>query len=196
MMFEEIKNSYEDALSLMQIVCNDESVLKETVEVARAIARCFQNGNKVLIFGNGGSCTDAMHFAEELTGRYRQHRKALAAISLSDPAHLTCVANDYGFEYIFERGISAYGKAGDFAIGLSTSGNSENIIKAIDLAKDKQLITMAMLGKDGGKLKGIADHEFIIGGETSDRIQEIHMMILHIIIEGIERTLFQKLYKE
>ena len=135
-----------------------------------------------------------MHFAEEFTGRFRNDRKALPSISISDSSHITCVGNDYGFDFIFAKGVEAFGQEGDFFFGISTSGNSKNIIEAVKSAKERNLKTVALLGKDGGKLKKICDYEFIIPGETSDRIQEVHMMILHIIIEGVERILFPENY--
>ena len=147
-----------------------------------------------MICGNGGSNCDALHFAEEFTGRFRKERRPLPAIAISDSSHITCVGNDYGFDYIFSKGVEAYGKAGDMFIGISTSGNSGNVIKAVEAAKNMGIKTVALLGKDGGKLKGMCDYEFIIPGETSDRIQEIHMMILHIIIEGVERIMFPENY--
>ena len=137
-----------------------------------------------------------MHFIEEFTGRFRKERRALPAISISDPSHITCVANDYGFDYIFSKGVEAYGQEEDMFIGISTSGNSTNVIKAVEEAKNKGLTTCALLGKDGGKLKGMCDYEFIVPGKTSDRVQEIHMMILHIIIEGVERIMFPENYIE
>jgi D-sedoheptulose 7-phosphate isomerase len=160
-------------------------------EAANLLAACFASGNKVLIAGNGGSLCDAAHFAEELTGQFRAPRKALPALSLSDPGHITCVANDYGFEAIFSRGIEAFGKKGDIFIGLTTSGNSPNIVKAFEVAKALGLTTIAFLGKGGGRLKGVADIELCIDGfATSDRIQEAHMTAIHIIIEHVENRLF------
>ena len=135
-----------------------------------------------------------MHFAEEFTGRFRKDRKSLPSISLSDSSHITCVGNDYGFDFIFSKGVEAFGNEGDFFFGISTSGNSKNIIEAVKQAKLKKLKTVALLGKDGGELKGTCDYEFIVEGETSDRIQEVHMIILHIIIEGVERHLFPQNY--
>lgn len=155
------------------------------------LAEAFQSGNKVIIAGNGGSLCDAAHFAEELTGYFRQQRPALPAIALSEPGHITCVGNDIGFDKVFSRGVEAYGKPGDVFVGLSTSGNSKNIIEAFATAKKMGLKTVAFLGKDGGKLKGVADQELIIKGfSTSDRIQEAHMTAIHIIIEFLEQTLF------
>ena len=162
-------------------------------DVARCLAECFQGGNKLIIAGNGGSLCDAMHFAEELTGQFRQKRGALPAIALSEPGHLTCVSNDMGYDEVFSRGVEAYGKPGDVFIGLTTSGNSPNLIKAFERAKQMKLTTIAFLGKTGGALRGVADIELIIKGfSTSDRIQEAHMSAIHIIIEAMEKILFLK----
>ena len=160
-------------------------------KVSQVLAKCFANGNKVILAGNGGSLCDASHFAEELTGVFRQVRRALPAIVLSEVGHLTCTANDLGFDFVFSRGIEAYGQAGDIFIGLTTSGNSPNIIRAFQEAQARGLITIAFLGKGGGKLKGVADFELIIEGfTTSDRIQEAHMAAIHLIIEQVENLLF------
>lgn len=162
--------------------------------ISEAIAQCFEQGGKVLICGNGGSNCDALHFAEEFTGRFRKDRKALPVIPISESSHITCVGNDYGFEEIFARGIEAYGQKGDILIGISTSGNSSNVIKAVEKAKELELTVISLLGKDGGKLKGVGDYELIVEGETTDRIQEVHMTALHIIIESVERILFPENY--
>lgn len=160
--------------------------------VAEALANCFRNGKKVLIAGNGGSLCDAMHFAEELTGFFRGPRRALPAIALSEPGHITCVGNDLGFDWIFARGIEALGQSGDIFVGLTTSGNSPNIVKAFEMAQSLGLTTVSFLGKSGGKLKGVADFELIIDGfATSDRIQESHMTAIHLIIERVESLLFE-----
>ena len=135
-----------------------------------------------------------MHFAEEFTGRFRKDRKALPSLSISDSSHITWEGNEYGIDFIFAKGVEAFGQKGDVFFGISTSGNSQNIIEAFKIAKEKGMKTVALLGKDGGKLKGVCDYEFIISGETSDRIQEVHMIILHIIIEGVERILFPENY--
>jgi D-sedoheptulose 7-phosphate isomerase len=160
-------------------------------EAARLLSDTFSNGGKVIIAGNGGSLCDAAHFAEELTGFFRGFRPALPAIALSEPGHITCTGNDLGFEWVFARGVEAYGKPGDVFVGLTTSGNSANIIKAFQVAKEKKLATVAFLGKGGGKLKGVADLELSVDGfATSDRIQEAHMAAIHLIIEEMERNLF------
>lgn len=187
--------SYKIELALLENFIKEEEGRRETEKVAKELADVFTKGNKVLICGNGGSNCDALHFAEEFTGRFRGDRKALPAIAISDSSHITCVGNDYGFDYIFSRGVEAYGKEGDMFFGISTSGNSPNVIKAVEAAKKLGMKTCVLLGKDGGKLKGMCDYEFIIPGKTSDRIQEIHMMILHIIIEGVERIMFPENYR-
>lgn len=186
--------SYKIELALLENFIKEEEERRETEKVAKELADVFTKGNKVLICGNGGSNCDALHFAEEFTGRFRGDRKALPAIAISDSSHITCVGNDYGFDYIFSRGVEAYGKEGDMFFGISTSGNSPNVIKAVEAAKKLGMKTCVLLGKDGGKLKGMCDYEFILPGKTSDRIQEIHMMILHIIIEGVERIMFPENY--
>lgn len=186
--------SYKTELTLLENFIKEEEERRETEKVAKALADTFLKGNKVLICGNGGSNCDALHFAEEFTGRFRGDRRALPAIAISDSSHITCVGNDYGFDYIFSRGVEAYGKEGDMFFGISTSGNSSNVIKAVEVAKAMGMKTCVLLGKDGGKLKGMCDYEFIIPGKTSDRVQEIHMMILHIVIEGVERIMFPENY--
>lgn len=182
--------------SIHQSVCAVEQLRAECnvlfIEaLAEKMASCFRNENKIIIAGNGGSLCDASHFAEELTGFFREKRPALPAIALSEPGHMSCVGNDIGFEWVFARGVEAYGKPGDLFIGLTTSGNSLNIIKAIEEAKRQGLYTIAFLGKGGGKLKGVADLELVINGfDTSDRIQEAHMAAIHIAIEMVEEHLF------
>ena len=180
---------------LLALFLESSDNLQKTEDIGKKLAEVFISGGKVLICGNGGSATDAMHFAEEFTGRFRSDRKALPAIALADSSHITCVGNDYGFNEVFARGVQAYAKPGDMVIGLSTSGNSENIIRALEQAKEIGCATVALLGKDGGKLAGKCDYEFIIPGQTSDRIQELHMIILHIVIEVVERIMFPQNYK-
>ena len=194
MLKENIRNSYLTAFETVKAFVENEENIEKTEKIAQELALAYKNGKKSLIAGNGGSNCDAMHFAEEFTGRFRKDRIALPSISISDSSHITCVGNDYGFDFVFAKGVEAFGRKGDFFFGISTSGNSKNIIEAVKSAKERNLKTVALLGKDGGKLKGICDYEFIIPGETSDRIQEVHMMILHIIIEGVERILFPENY--
>lgn len=189
-MHAHILPSVEEAIDAISFLRAPESL--EFIERASgAIANCLAEGNKLLIAGNGGSLCDAMHFAEELTGQFREKRPGLAAIALSDPGFLTCTGNDYGFEEVFARGIDSLGCPGDLFVGLSTSGNSANVIRAFARAKQRSLKTMAFLGKNGGKLKGVADLEWIVPHKGySDRIQEVHMAGIHIIIEMVEKKLF------
>ncbi len=163
--------------------------------VAAALVECFESGGKALICGNGGSSADAMHFAEELTGRFRSERPALPALACTDPGHITCAANDYGFENVFSRWVEAHGRRGDVLIVLSTSGKSENIVRAVAAWRNAGCRTVALLGKGGGTLAGECDFEWIAAGEESDRIQEVHMVILHTIIEGVERLMYPENYR-
>jgi D-sedoheptulose 7-phosphate isomerase len=189
-MQNQILKSVTDSLDAVAQLREPQGV-KFIENAAGLLAQTFQEGNKVIIAGNGGSLCDATHFAEELTGFFRAARPALPAIALSDPGHITCTANDLNFESVFSRGVEAYGKPGDLFVGLTTSGNSPNIVKAFHTAKQQGLKTIAFLGKGGGKLKGVADLELIINGcSTSDRIQEAHMAAIHIIIEMAEILLF------
>lgn len=189
-MRESIQHSVSDVIKAAQYLSRPES-LDFMEKAGQLLATCFKAGGKVLIAGNGGSLCDALHFAEELTGQFRAHRKALPAIALADPAHLSCVANDMGFESVFSRGVEAFGRAGDVLIVLTTSGNSKNILQAVSTAKQAGLTTIAFLGKTGGSLKGTCDLEWIVTGfPFSDRIQEAHMAALHILVEMVEKQLF------
>lgn len=179
---------------LLNLFIEDQQNFDKINKVAEAMAQAFSSGNKILSCGNGGSACDAMHFAQEFTGKFRKERKGLPVISLADPTHITCVGNDYGFDHIFSRGVEAFGQQGDFLVGMSTSGNSPNVLKAVEMAKEKGVISVCLLGRNGGKLKGMGEYEWIIPGTTSDRIQEIHMIILHTIIEMVERKLFPENY--
>lgn len=194
MPLDNITDSFKEAHSLLGDFVSDEKKNTAVKEMIKMLVSAFDSGKKVIICGNGGSMADSMHFAEELTGRFRSDRKALPVIALSDPSFITCAANDFGFDEVFARGVEAYGNTGDVFIGLSTSGNSLNIIKAFEKAKILRMKTILFLGKDGGKLKGKADHEIVIDGQTSDRIQEMHMLILHVVVEGIERIKFPDNY--
>ena len=190
MLKENIRNSYLTSYETVKAFVENDENIEKTVKIAEGLAKAYKNGKKSLIAGNGGSNCDAMHFAEEFTGRFRKDRIALPSISISDSSHITCVGNDYGFNFIFAKGIEAFGQEGDFFFGISTSGNSQNVIEAIKLAKEKGLKTVGLLGKDGGKLKGVCDYEFIVQGETTDRIQEVHIMIGHIICEQVESLIY------
>ena len=154
------------------------------------MVEALKNGKKLISCGNGGSMSDAMHFAEELSGRFRNERKALAALSISDPTHISCVANDFGYEYVFSRYVEALGCEGDVLLGISTSGNSKNVINAVEASKNKGMKTVVLTGKTGGLLSNLADIEIRAPhSEFADRAQEIHIKVIHALIDGIERTL-------
>lgn len=161
---------------------------------SQSLIKTYENQGRIFICGNGGSHCDALHFAEELTGRYRKDRRPLGALALGEASHVTCVSNDYGFEHIFSRQLEGLARKGDVLIGLSTSGNSKNILMAFETAKKMGVFTIALLGKGGGPLKPMADLAIVVPGTTSDRIQEIHMAMLHTVIETIERRLFPENY--
>lgn len=162
--------------------------LKETVAVAgEAILKAIQNGNKLLTCGNGGSAADALHLSEELVGRYNRERRGLPSICLNaDVTAITCIANDYGYDRLFSRQVEALGKRGDVLVGFTTSGNSENVLAAFQLAKEKGITTIFLGGKDGGRTKGVCDFELIVPSNTTARVQEVHTLILHQWLEAID----------
>ncbi len=159
-------------------------------EAASAMASSIKRGGKIISCGNGGSHCDAMHFAEELTGKYRDARKAIPALCISDASHITCVGNDYGYDFIFSRYLEALGNKGDVLLAISTSGNSANVLNAVKTAKERDMKVMALTGKDGGKLGPLADVEIRVEHNGyADRIQEIHIKVIHILILLIEKQL-------
>lgn len=158
--------------------------------IAGAISERVGKGGKILACGNGGSSADAMHFCEELTGRYRENRPAIAAIACVDAGHITCTANDYGYEFVFSRWVEALGREGDVLVALSTSGSSRNVLRAVEAARDGGVLTVGLLGKGGGVLRGLCDFDLVAPGETADRIQELHMLALHTLVGALERRLF------
>ncbi|MDH4083238.1 MAG: D-sedoheptulose 7-phosphate isomerase [Nitrospira sp.] len=163
------------------------------VQVAIVLAKAFNDGNKVLLFGNGGSSTDAAHIAAEFVGRYKRERVPLPAIALAtDIAAITCIANDYGYEELFARQVRAHGKAGDIAIGISTSGNSPNVLKGITAARECGLTTVAWTGASGGTLAGLVDYPFIVPSTVTSRIQESHITLGHVLCELVEDHLLGK----
>ena len=163
-------------------------------KATKAMIDSVKNGGRILSCGNGGSMCDSMHFVEELTGRYRKDRDPIAAMSMGDPSHITCVANDYGYEYIFERHVRAWGRKGDTLLAISTSGNSKNVILATQEAKKIGMNVVGLLGKTGGELKDMVDVPIIVDSPITDRIQEVHIKLIHIFIEGIERELYPEHY--
>jgi D-sedoheptulose 7-phosphate isomerase len=184
-----IQQQFEEAQQTLVNFQTEEnfSLILQAVE---AMSQAIQNGGKIISCGNGGSMCDAMHFAEELSGRFRDNRRALAAISISDPSHLSCVSNDYGYDFVFSRFIEGLGQANDVLLGISTSGNSKNVILAVEAAKAKGMKTIVLTGKDGGKLAGLADIEIRAPHSNfADRAQEIHIKVIHSLILGIEQSL-------
>ena len=184
------KDHFLDAQNTLAAFLADERNFERIEEAINIIVNAFQNGGKIIACGNGGSHCDAMHFAEELTGRYRNNRKALPALAISDSSHITCVGNDYGYDYIFSRFVEAHGNTGDVLLGISTSGNSANVINALETAKTLGMRTIALTGKDGGKIKDLCELEIRAPkSDYADRAQEIHIKIIHSLIDGIENRM-------
>lgn len=184
-----IRSELAEAARLAAALSADPDAATRVAEAARLCAQAVLGGGKLLAVGNGGSCADAAHFCEELTGRYRADRPPIPAVACADAGHLTCTANDYGFEHVFSRWVTALARPGDVLIALSTSGNSANVIRAVEAAGERSARTVTLLGKGGGALKGRGDVEWIVPGETADRIQELHMIVLHALVGAIEREL-------
>jgi D-sedoheptulose 7-phosphate isomerase len=172
-----------DLIELLPKVAAMSPVLEKLGE---AMMNCWSRKGKILIAGNGGSSADAMHFAEELVVRFQKNRRGLAAMALCDPTILTCAANDLGYDHVFSRQIEAYGNEGDILIAMTTSGNSTNLVKAIELAKEQKLITVAFLGKDGGLAKGLCEIELIVPSPITARVQEAHKILYHSLCQWVE----------
>ena len=184
------KAHFLEAQQILTAFLADEGNFERIETAVQKIVASFQQGCKIIACGNGGSHCDAMHFAEELTGRYRNDRKALPALAISDSSHITCVGNDYGYDFIFSRFVEAHGKAGDVLLGISTSGNSPNIINALEKARELGMFTIALTGKDGGKIKDLCDLEIRAPkSDYADRAQEIHIKVIHSLIDGIENQM-------
>jgi len=185
---EVIASEFKQAATVLEKFMGNDHNLFLIEEASKIISDSINSGGKVISCGNGGSHCDAMHFAEELTGRYRENRRAIPALSISDPTHISCVSNDYGYEFIFSRYIEALGNKGDVLLGISTSGNSMNIIRAAEAAKEKGMKVIILSGKDGGKLAPYADVELRVSHQGyADRIQEVHIKIIHILMLLIEK---------
>nr|WP_295929620.1 D-sedoheptulose 7-phosphate isomerase [uncultured Dyadobacter sp.] len=188
-----ISQELKEAQAVLDNFLNDPAQIEKIEAAAGLMADAIIHNGKILSCGNGGSHCDAMHFAEELTGRYRDNRRALPAIAISDVSHLSCVSNDFGYEYVFSRYIEALGQPGDVLLGLSTSGNSANIIRATEAARAKGMKVIIMSGKDGGKLAGVADVEIRVPHfGYADRIQEIHIKVIHIFMLLIEKMVLRE----
>jgi D-sedoheptulose 7-phosphate isomerase len=190
-----VRASFEEALATLQAFMAQPESYANVQRFVDAAGKTMAAGGKLLACGNGGSMCDAMHFVEEWTGRFRGNRAALPAISMGDPSQLTCIANDFGFDEVFARQVEAHGKRGDLLLAISTSGNSPNCIRAVEVAKQQGLIVVGLLGRGGGKMKSLVDIPIVVPvAQTSDRIQEIHIKVIHIVIEAVERRLFPKNY--
>ncbi len=186
---EKIAANLNEANSLLTAFCADPLNATAIAEIAAAMAKCFAEGGHIYSIGNGGSMCDSMHFAEELSGRFKNDRPALPALAINDPAYISCVANDYDFGQIFSRAISAFTKKGDILLLFSTSGNSKNIVNAAIQAKEMGAIVIGLLGKDGGEVKKHCHRTIIIKSDNTARIQEIHIKIVHCLIAEIEQLM-------
>ena len=186
---ELITSELQEAQSVLQQFLSDPQQLNNIQLAAALMSDAIKKGGKIISCGNGGSHCDAMHFAEELTGRYRDNRRSLPAIAISDPSYMSCTGNDYGFDFVFSRFVEGLGNSNDVLLGISTSGNSANIINAVKSAKEKGMKVIILSGKDGGKLAGMADVEVRVPHfGYADRIQEIHIKVIHIFIQLIEKA--------
>lgn len=186
---ELIKQHFEEAQSALSTFLSDDKNIEAIENAGNLMAQCVASGHKIMSCGNGGSMCDAMHFAEELSGKYRENRKPFAAISLSDAGHMSCVANDFGYNHVFSRMIQAIGQPGDVLLAISTSGNSENVLLAAKEARAKNVKVVALTGKDGGQLAALADVEIRAPkSDYADRAQEIHIKVIHALIDFIERN--------
>lgn len=187
---DRISKHFEEALSVLNDFFNDRN-LQKIKSAGDLMVKSLKSENKIISCGNGGSMCDSMHFSEELSGKFRNERAALPAISISDPSHISCVANDYGYDQVFSRFVDAFGKNGDVLLAISTSGNSKNIINAIKSAKSKNMIVIGLTGKDGGQMASLCDVELRAPiSKYADRAQEIHIKIIHALIDYIEQELF------
>ncbi len=185
---DKIRKHFTEAKDCLDRFLADDTNFEKIAAAAEIITNSLKFGGKVISCGNGGSMCDAMHFAEELSGRYRNDRPALAALAISDPSHLTCVGNDYGFDQVFSRMIEAIGLQGDVLLAISTSGNSANVLKAIEAARHKNMKVIGLTGKDGGKMADLCDVEIRAPhSDYADRAQEIHIKVIHSLIDAIEQ---------
>ncbi|MBX3114708.1 MAG: SIS domain-containing protein [Fimbriimonadaceae bacterium] len=188
-----IQSELQEAHSALQRLLEDQATIAQIEQAGKMIAHALGEGSRVWSAGNGGSMCDAMHFAEELSGRYREDRPGLAAVAFSDPGFLTCAANDFGYEKVFARAVESHCKAGDVLILFSTSGKSPNIIAAATQAKNQQVKVIALTGKSGSSLDSLAEICIVTqGGQYADRVQELHIKVVHILIALTERLLFNK----
>ena len=192
-----ILNALQEAQSALSALLSNESALQQLEKAANVMADAIAEGHKVLSCGNGGSLCDAMHFAEEMTGRYRQNRPGFAAIAISDASHISCVGNDYGYNDIFSRYVSAVGQKGDVLLAITTSGTSANVLAAVKAAHQKGMTVVGLTGREASALAQEADISVVTpAGQWADRVQELHIKCIHILIELIERRLAPENYKK
>jgi D-sedoheptulose 7-phosphate isomerase len=185
-----IRNNFYEARDILEQFISDEKNFKSIEKAGNLLVDALRNGNKIISCGNGGSMSDAMHFAEELTGRFRDDRQPFPAMAISDPTHISCTSNDYGYDHVFSRYVEAFGNTGDVFLGISTSGNSGNIVKAVEVAGKRNMKIITLTGKDGGKLSQMSDVEIRAPKSAySDRAQEIHIKVIHSLIHFIELKL-------
>lgn len=186
-----IKQHFTEAKRVLESFLSDDRNFENIEAAGKLLVESFKNEGKVISCGNGGSLCDAMHFAEELTGRYRENRPAVGAIAISDPSHIACVGNDYGYDFVFSRYIEGVGRSGDVLLGISTSGNSQNVINAIKAAREKGMKVIGLTGKDGGDMAGLCDVEIRAPkSDFADRAQEIHIKVIHSLIDYVEHNYF------
>ena len=191
-----IRNTLNEALQALQALAGNEATLQQIAAAGELLADTFAAGGRAYSCGNGGSMCDAMHFAEELTGRFRDNRPGYAALAISDPSHLSCVSNDYGYEQVFSRFIEAHGRKGDVLLAISTSGTSKNVIAAVDVAHQRGMQVIGLTGKANTPLAESADIAIITpAGKYADRVQELHIKVIHILIELVERRLAPENYE-
>lgn len=187
---ETIVQRFQDSIAVKNRVMNDDTVIDEVSKIADIVTDVLRSGNKLILCGNGGSASDALHFAGEIVGRFQRDRSAWPAITLnSDVTAMTAISNDYGFEEVFARQAEAHTRPGDLFIGISTSGNSENVYRAAIAAKEKGAKTAAFLGNNGGKIKEVVDHPLVVECDNTARVQECHICIIHIICELVEERM-------
>ncbi len=186
-MKDTIINQLQEASNVLEKFISNSNNIEAIQNAAKLIIDSLNNGGKIISCGNGGSMADAIHFAEELTGRFRDDRPSIPAIAISDPGYISCVSNDYGYDQVFSRYVKGMGQSGDVLLGISTSGNSKNVLLALEAAKQKGMKTISLTGKDGGKLADLTDVEIRVPHHGyADRIQEIHIKVIHILILLIE----------
>ncbi len=185
-----IRNTLNEALQALQALAGNEATLQQIAAAGELLADTFAAGGRAYACGNGGSMCDAMHFAEELTGRFRDNRPGYAALAISDPGHLSCVGNDYGYEQVFSRFIEAHGRKGDVLLAISTSGTSKNVLAAFNAARGREMKVIALTGREATPLGESADIAIVTpGGKYADRVQELHIKVIHILIELVEHRL-------